>query len=237
MVIGVVVAALALPGVRNVVGPNPPTGTLPGGDDASPSARAPVPPSGAPTPSDDAGAPLVDCPDGDPNLRAVHPIDNRVHGGNLSFPQQVGFESATVEPRFSFAYDVVQQTFQTNQTPQWIAQLAVGQLRGGGDFGGSARQTVETLAQCSLTGGIYNSYRPSRRDLRSEAVTIDGRTGWLLETQVLVVEPGLPFPGDHVVFLVVQDGPHWGFFFGAVPIGNRDLDIVLAETLSSLRAG
>ncbi len=235
VVIGGVIAALILFGARDPVAPNPPTSTLAGGDDASPTSD-PASPSDLSSPSDPTGTALVDCPDGDPNLRAVHPIDDRVYGGNLSFPEQVSFDRATVEPRFSFAYDVVQQTRRSNQTPPWIAQLAVGRLRGGPGFGGTARQAVEMLVQCSLTGGIYNAYRPTRRDLRSEAVTIDGRSGWLLETDVLVAEPGLPFPGDHAVFLVVEDGPHWGFFFGGVPIGNQDLDIVLADTVRNLRA-
>jgi hypothetical protein len=39
-----------------------------------------------------------------------------------------------------------------------------------------------------------------------------------------------------VIFIVVRDGKDWGFFFGAVPIGNAQLDAVLASTVRELRA-
>jgi hypothetical protein len=39
-----------------------------------------------------------------------------------------------------------------------------------------------------------------------------------------------------VIFIVVRDGKNWGFFFGAVPIGNAQLDAVLASTIRGLRA-
>jgi hypothetical protein len=35
---------------------------------------------------------------------------------------------------------------------------------------------------------------------------------------------------------VVRDGENWGFFFGAVPLGNAQLDTVLATTIHGLRA-
>ena len=39
-----------------------------------------------------------------------------------------------------------------------------------------------------------------------------------------------------MIFVVVRDGNDWGFFFGAVvPIGNAQLDAVLARTARGLR--
>jgi hypothetical protein len=35
---------------------------------------------------------------------------------------------------------------------------------------------------------------------------------------------------------VVRDGKDWGFFFGAVPLGNAQLDAVLASAMRGLRA-
>jgi hypothetical protein len=178
----------------------------------------------------------VRCPKGDPVLRAAHPINGRVHGGNLSFEEQPTFESATIEQRFSFGYDVLQQSVTVSQNPPWIAQLAVGQLRGTDGFVNDPRNTVESLAQCVITGNMYNPYLPTRTDIRSESLRIDGRNGWLIETEITVDRPDLNVKGDHVVVLVVRDGKNWGFFFGAVPIGNAQLDAVLAATIRSLRA-
>jgi hypothetical protein len=229
-VVGVTVFARAF---RHVVNTSAATATPSRLDDSSatPTATPSTSPSATPTPKA-----LVRCPKGDPVLRAAHPIDGRVHGGNLSFEEQPTFESATIEQRFSFGYDVLQQSVTVSQNPPWIAQLAVGQLRGKDGFVNDPRNTVESMAQCVITGNMYNPYLPTRTDIRSESLRIDGRSGWLIETEITVDRPDLNVKGDHVVVLVVRDGKNWGFFFGAVPIGNAQLDAVLAATIRSLRA-
>ena len=83
---------------------------------------------------------------------------------------------------------------------------------------------------------MYAPYRPSRHDWRSEAVAISGKPGWVIETDIRVAAAGLPLLGDSAVFIVVQDGQNWGLFFGAVPIGNADLEQILTDTVASLRA-
>ena len=215
------------------------------GDDAPPGAAASpselVSPARPPTATQSPSAtpspvPLVRCPTGNPEQRARHPIDGRVYGGNLSFEARPTFEPAALEPRFSFAYDVLQQTLPVSQNPAWIAQLAVGQLRASDGFVHDARNTVESLAQCVVTGRMYGPYVPTRGDIRSESLSIDGRRGWLIESEITVDQPDLALLGDHVIFIVVRDGKDWGFFFGAVPIGNAQLDAVLASTVRELRA-
>jgi Protein of unknown function (DUF2510) len=178
----------------------------------------------------------VRCPKGNPTLRAPHPIDGRVYGGNLSFEEQPTFERAAVEPRFDFAYDVLQQTLTVSPDPSWIAQLAVGQLRTKDGFVDDPRNTVEHLARCIITGNMYRPYLPTRIDIRSESLSIDGHPGWLIESEITVDQPDLPIAGDHTIFIVVRDGKDWGFFFGAVPLGNAQLDAVLARTIRGLRA-
>jgi hypothetical protein len=159
-----------------------------------------------------------------------------VYGGNLSFEEQPTFEPAAVEPRFSFGYDVLQQTLPVSQDPDWIAQLAVGQLRGKNGFAGDARTTAETLVHCLITGNMYSPYLPMRTDIRSESLSINGHSGWLIDSEITVDRPDLKVAGDHTIFIVVRDGEDWGFFFGAVPIGNAQLDAVLASTIRGLRA-
>ena len=150
--------------------------------------------------------------------------------------QQPTFEPAVIEQRFTFAYDVLQQHVTVSQNPPWIAQLAVGQLRAKDGFVNDPRNTVESLAQCVITGNMYRPYLPTRTDIRSESLSIDGRSGWLIDSEITVDRPDLQVTGDHVIFIVVRDGKDWGFFFGAVPIGNARLDAVLATTIRGLRA-
>jgi hypothetical protein len=230
--VGVVVATIFVGNFRSV-SDNPRPTVIASPSDAAPDRIPTATPtfSGTPTP-----APLVPCPKGNPNQRARHPIDGRVYGGNLSFEAQPTFEPAALESRFSFAYDVLQQTLPVSQKPAWIAQLAVGQLRASDGFVHDARNTVESLARCIVTGNMYNPYVPTRGDIRSESLSIDGRRGWLIESEITVDRPDLALLGDHVIFIVVRDGKDWGFFFGAVPIGNAQLDSVLARTVRGLRA-
>jgi hypothetical protein len=230
LVVAAVVEVAAYVGsFRQVVARPAPTPTTSGLAGSSPS------PTTEPTRTPPV-TPLVRCPKGNPNLRANHPLDDRVYGGNLSFEEQPTFEPAAIEPRFSFAYDVLQQSVLVSREPAWIAQLAVGQLRGKDGFVTDAQNTVDSLVHCVITGNMYSPYVPTRTDIRSESLSIDGHSGWLIDSEITVDRPDLQVKGDHVIFIVVRDGKDWGFFFGAVPIGNAQLDAVLAATIRGLRA-
>jgi Protein of unknown function (DUF2510) len=214
---------------RQIVARPAPTPTISGLAGSSPTPT--VKPKQTPT-----ATPLLRCPKGNPLLLARHPSDGRVHGGNLSFAAQPTFDPAAIESRFSFAYDVLQQAVTVSQKPPWIAQLAVGQLRRKDGFVNDARNTVESLAHCVISGNMYSPYVPTRNDIRSESLIIDGHSGWLIDSEIIVDRPDLQVKGDHTIFIVVRDGQDWGFFFGAVPIGNAQLDAVLAGTIRELHA-
>ena len=232
--VSTIVAVAILIGNFRSLGDDPPPGAAASPSELASPARTPSPTQ--PTSATASPVPLVPCPQGNPNQRARHPIDGRVYGGNLSFEAQPTFEPAALESRFTFAYDVLQQTLPVSQKPAWIAQLAVGQLRARDGFVHDARNTVESFAHCVVTGGMYGPYVPTRGDIRSESLSIDGRRGWLLESEITLDRPDVTLSGDHVIFIVVRDGRDWGFFFGAVPIGNTQLDAVLAGTVRELRA-
>jgi hypothetical protein len=234
VVVTVGVAAILIGNFQSLVG-NPLPSPTASGTGESPADPTTTSTPGSQTPSA-TPTPLVRCPRGDPNQRARHPTDGRVHGGNLSFEEQPTFEHAAVEPRFSFAYDVLQQTLPVSQDTPWIAQLAVGQLRGKDGFVNDPRNTVESLVRCVMTGNMYGPYLPTRTDIRSEGLSIDSHSGWLIESEITVDRPDLAVTGDHTIFIVVRDGKDWGFFFGAVPLGNVQLDAVLARAVRGLRA-
>jgi hypothetical protein len=237
MIIAVVAVIVLTPRLGPITDGPLPTSTVSGGDDRSPTPTpTPPTPSGSPSPSDATPAPLIPCPQGNPNFREPHPIDGRVHGGNLSFPEEPTFSAAEEEPRFSFAHDVTQQTTVVDDTPAWIAQLAVGRLRAADGFVHGARNTAQSVVQCAISSALYDPYEPSRADRRSHPITIDGRNGWLIETDITVADPDLDFPGDRAIFIVVADGADWGMFFGAVPIGDTLLEDVLNRTVRDLQA-
>jgi Protein of unknown function (DUF2510) len=227
-VVAILVAAVLLFRERPTADDPLPASSVSAWDDSSPTDRGTLA-----TPSGTGSAP---CAPGAPHQRGTHPSDGWVHGGNLSFPEVERFEPPGPEPRLSFAYDVAQQYLSVNENPGWIAQLAVGQLRAADGFTGNAEGTAQRLVQCVIDGAMYAPYRPSRHDWRSEAVAISGKPGWVIETDIRVAAAGLPLLGDSAVFIVVQDGQDWGLFFGAVPIGNADLEQILTDTVASLRA-
>ena len=234
VVIVVLIAAVLLrPGAgRATDEPALPSSTVSGWDDSSPTAL----PSARPTPTPAAtGQSLAPCARGDPNRRDDHPTDGRVHGGGLSFAEVAGFAPAAPEPRLSFAYDVTQQYRGVDDNPPWIAQLAVGRLRSADGFDAGARHAAESAAQCTVSSNMYLPYAPERRDLRSQTLTVGGRSGWLVETDIVVDTTGLPFEGDRAIFVVVPDGRDWSLFFGAVPIGDADLLATLTRTVADLR--
>jgi hypothetical protein len=210
-----------------------PAATVGGGDDSSPS--EPAQPRDEASPSGASPQPLPHCQRGDPDDRSPHPDDGRVYGGNLSFPEQRTFDPAASEPRMTFARDVTQQIKIVSRTPGWIAQLAAGQVRAD-DFGRVARTAAEKVAECLVTGDLYRTHSAARHDLRSAAIKIDDRNGWLIEGEIRVTEPGLKFAGDHVIIVVVRDGANWGLFFGAVPIGDERLTALLEQTVAGLQA-
>ena len=246
VLLALVVRSFLVGGWPVAVNPSPPPTVA--GNDSSPTptptlsptpTASPTPTPSSPSPSTSStpsAAGLVPCPLGLPNLRAAHPVDGRVHGGNLSFPAEPTYRPATEEPRMTFAYDVIQQQLPVSAAPAWIAQLAVGQLRAESGFVNDTRNTAESLVECLMTGPMYDPYEPTRADRRSEATTVSGKAAWLIETDVAVAGPGLAFPGDRVVVVVVPDGVDWGFFFGAAPIGDVALNQVLDRTVAALEA-
>jgi hypothetical protein len=229
----VVASAIFVGNFRSVVDNPLPASPASGTENSSPSRTPATTATPSATPS---ASPRKPCPKGNPYQRARHPSDGRIYGGNLSFEAQPTFEDAVVESRFSFAYDVRQQSLPVSQDPAWIAQLAVGQLRRKDGFVRNARNTVESLVECVIVGNMYGPYRPTRTDIRSESLSIDGRSGWLIDSEITIDRPDVKVAGDHVIFIVVRDGRDWGFFFGAVPIGNAQLDAVLARAVRGLRA-
>jgi Protein of unknown function (DUF2510) len=234
VVTAAVAVAMAVGNFRPVMDTPSATSTnLPDTRSATPTKVPPQPGPALPTTA--TPVPLR-CPKGNPNRRASHPSDGRVHGGNLSFAEQPTLEPAALESRFTFAYDVIQQAVIVSPDPPWLAQLAVGRLRRKDGFVGDPRSTVESLVRCVITGNMYSPYLPTRTDIRSEGLSIDGHSGWLVDSEITVDRPDLRLAGDHTIFIVVRDGKDWGFFFGAVPIGNAQLDAVLATTIRGLRA-
>lgn len=230
---------------RPIVDPGPlPSSTVSGWDDSSPTAEpetptptpsAPSPsPSPTPTPSPEPSSdePVQPCPQGRPTVRQDHPSDGRVHGGGLSFPRVSGWDS-TSGSGFSWAYDVGAQ--RKLLEPEWQASLAVGALFTGDGFD-EPRRAAELVMQCMITSGFYDQ-TAERENVWSKAVTVDGRPGWSIRSEVRIDDPQIEAEGDTVDVIVVDTGSpeSLAMFVGAVSIGDSGLLTTLNSTIDTLR--
>ena len=99
-----------------------------GGDDRSPTPTpTPPPPSGlALTAAARTPCPWSPAPRATPTSGEPHPVDDRVYGGNLSFPEEPSFDAADGRNPVQLRPRRHPADADRRRHPGWIAQLAVG---------------------------------------------------------------------------------------------------------------
>ena len=206
VIAGVVVLALIgfatvrfLGGQDSPVGPAAGSGTptVSGWDEtSSPSPTA----TASPTPA--TAPPLVACPAGDPALRAGHPADSRVHGGDLSFKPSSGWDDYT-ESRLAWSYDLA--GVYKPLVPTWINWAQAGALRIG-DGWESPQKSAEQMIQCMVGSPLYAGVViTSQRGLLSKAISVDGHSGWRVQWEVMVDRDDR-IPGGVLDLIIVDTG-------------------------------
>ena len=101
------------------------------------------------------------------------------------------------------------------------------------------RTTASQIMDCFATSDYYQDF-VSRTDVTSEPVTIDGRTGWHLRTEIRVDSPGLPgIPGDRMDIVVLDTGEAGtlAIWSGWATIGDGDGEALIDRAMASLHAG
>lgn len=207
-----------------MVDPPPPQSTVSAWDETS----TPDPGEEEPTPEGE-----MSCPRGDPYERSSSTSDGRVHGGGLSFAEVGnGYGAPSAELMLSWMDDTQSQS-QTTE-PGWVSVFAVGAVESQPYFDsveGAARSSME----CGITNGWYSGFE-DRKDLRNEAITIDGHDAWIVEAEVRVDKPGLSVEGDVLSFVAVDTGTDsYGVFMGMVPIGDGPRMAIYDDVLEGLR--
>ncbi len=218
----------------------PPTPTGSAWDDNSPTAApsTPTPPpsssaSPSPSPSPSETAAQVRCPPGNPAQGRGQAADGRVHGGRISFPTVADYDPPQPRPRLSWFYDTASQLQVTE--PGWASSFTVGEVRRAGPFG-APRQAAENTLQCMITGDGFEGFT-GRKELRNEAVTIDGRPAWMIMSEVRVDRSDISVDGDRVVVIFIDDGrtDRLSGFIGLVPIGDTKRIALLGTVIKGLR--
>lgn len=227
------VAALVLPrvlGRSETADPGPqPTSTVSAWDETSRPTPTPTPSS--PEPSSGGGE-LEACPTGDPLTRQDHPADGRIHGGGLSQEPVPGWPDWTPYG-YLWAYDAAGQADPV--LPDWIASTTVGAISIADGFA-EPQQSAVDMMECLATSDYYQGIT-GRTDVVSQAVTIDGRPGWWLRSEIRVA--GRDVEGDIADVVVVDDGngESLSFFSSCAPIDDTERIALIDAARESLRIG
>ncbi|MGA4670426.1 DUF2510 domain-containing protein [Propionibacteriaceae bacterium Y1923] len=191
-----------------------------------------TPSSNPPTPSDDptntGGAPAA-CPEDTFDRAPGQPSGGYYTGGGLAYPEIPGWENSRGWG-LDWATDRAGQ--RNTVTPGWVAIAVVGEIDR--EVFPSPQVATNQLMQCMASSYYYRSF-VNRTDLLSEAITIDGKDGWKLVSEVHV--NGEPVPGDVVTIIVLDVGREGRFavFCGEAPIGDAERNQLVNTAVEGLQ--
>jgi hypothetical protein len=163
------------------------------------------------------------CPPQLSSERAPHPQDySRVYGGALSYPR-LGPPWSNVdiaENRVPFGRDTAFQsiTVHANYEPahNWIASVLVGELYAGDGFY-TPEEASEIVTRC-IVRSFYGDAAVTREDVQNKAISLDGRDGWLVETNLHFDIPGLPTKSEWVVIAIIATSDLTSsLFYASIP--------------------
>jgi hypothetical protein len=173
------------------------------------------------------------CVSADPARLAPHANDGRVHGGRLSMPAVAGYSAPAPEYMLSWMYDT--ESVSQSTEPGWQSIFAVGEVARTAGFD-SARRAAHTSMACAVHNGWY--LRPNgRKDIRDEAITVDGHPAWILTSEIRDDNPNIRVAGDQLTFVAVDDGRQdaYSVWCGMVPLGDQARIALDQQVLADLR--
>lgn len=197
---------------------------------SKPTTPPPTGPSSTPSSPQPSGGTQVLCPTGNPNSRQSADRSGLIVGGGLTAAKIPRWDTDVMG--IPFAYDVQSQSYTIEAG--WFNDIAVGALRMADGFD-APQQAAEMVMQCFASSDFYSGFA-SRKDLSSKAVTIDGKPGWLLRSEVRVTgRRGIE--GDVVEVIVIdpQKGENLAFFQSSATIGRQDIQKLVDAAAASVR--
>lgn len=229
VVIGLVTMWLVRPQGQNVATEDSNT-AAPTGSQWAETARPSTPPPTAPAPSQ---ATLAACPVGASTPTNTYPDDGRIHGGELKFTKVPAWPQEYV--RMSWVHDHHSQTHQVIPG-RWFSMVSVGALKTSDGFEDPQTSAYQVMS-CFATSTYYQGYK-GRENVLAEPVTIDGRPGFHLRTEIYIEDtPTLPnIKGDVVDVIVVDtDNPEsLGVFISSATIDDDPIIATVDRAIESL---
>lgn len=206
-----------------IVRPSPTPGGPGLGPDPPASSAAVCPPAGVPSASPPAQA------------------GARVSSGKLSYPRLgAPFNAPSWDRRVPFGRDVQHQQATVEEDdsnrPTWVASVLIARLLSGDGFYGP-KQGASVIVTC-ITGLFYGEAEVNRKELRSEAVTVDGKDAWLVESQLSfdLTADGIMTKGELLIVVVVDtaDGEA-GLFYASIPDTSPQFEQPARDALAGLQ--
>lgn len=183
------------------------------------------------------------CPKPNPAAATIPPrltADGRVQGGQLSYPLlDDPWTSPSIEYRLPFGRGVFTQNVMVEPNyrgddSSWVASVVVGELVAGDGFI-APREGTDIVARCAIAT-FYDDAVVTRDDRVSQAVTLDGKQGWVLETHLTFDIPGLDEKGETAIFVIVQTtDSSSSIFYASIPDSRPDLLRTAREVQAQLR--
>lgn len=197
---------------------------------------SPPSPSGSAVPAPAGGA-MIGCPTGGGNV--VPSSGDKLTSAGLTVDRIGGWDyRPTFELESIRDVQVQLHLYYQGQVQGWLSGQMVGRLAQADGFK-DPRTSASQIMDCFSTSDYYQDF-VSRTDVTSEPVTIDGRTGWHLRTEIRVDSPGLPgIPGDRMDIVVLDTGEAGtlAIWSGWATIGDGDGEALIDRAMASLHAG
>lgn len=166
------------------------------------------------------------------------PNDGRVHGGPVSYPQLGSpWGGPTTEFRVPFGNDVLSQTVtvEPDYAPNnsWVASVLVGELQAGDGFY-TPEQGSQIVVKCIL-GEFYGKNQVTSDVTVNKAAKIDGKDGWIVESQLSFDIPNLKTKGELLIVAIVTTGSTAGLFYASIPDTRPELVKPARDALAQLK--
>lgn len=194
---------------------------------STPSSNPPTPTN---EPTDTGGAPAA-CPDDTQDRAPGQPRDGYYTGGGLGYPEIPGWANSQ---GWGLDWASNRAGQRDNVTTSWVSIAVVGEIDR--DVFPTPQSATNQLMQCQASSYYYNNFS-GRRDLLSEAITIDGKFGWKLVSEVTVSDRPDGIAGDVITIIVLDVGRpgKLAVFCGEAPIGDAERNQVINTAVDGLR--
>jgi len=194
----------------------------------------------------DPGTGPVEQPSSDPcqaadaaSPTAPPAAGERVTSGKLSVMRMPPpFQAPKPDSRVPFGHDVQSMDAPVETSADgrvsWVAGVLIARLLAGDGFYGP-EQGAKLVVTC-ITGVFYGEAEVTRDDVKDEAIEVDGREAWLIESQLSFDVPGIRTKGELLIVAVVDTGDgEAGLFYASIPDTTPELVATAREALADLR--